>query len=141
MHWKHNRYNDSNNKRADSFAQAGLAYGAMYATLACTHVIAAAQADGFHLPAPGEACRRWWIFCEAKNAPVVAPGWEYHWYRRDRNGMCTHKPGSTGATSFDNSNQPISDPETRNRGWYADFCAYFCTGSSATEGSGHADIQ
>jgi hypothetical protein len=141
VQWNNNCYNYSNNKRTDSFAQPGLAHGAMYATLACADVIAAAQADGLHLLAPGQECRRWWIFGKAKIALVVAPGWDYHWYRRDRNGMWTHKPGSTQATNLDNSNQPITDPETCDRGWYTDFCAYFCTCSSATEGSGHADIQ
>jgi hypothetical protein len=74
-------------------------------------------------------------------ALVVAPGWDYHWYRRDENGRWSHKPGGTRATNLDNSMNPISNPETANRGPYTDFCGYYCSCSSSKEGNGHENIQ
>jgi hypothetical protein len=74
-------------------------------------------------------------------ALVIDPGTDYHWYRKDKNGKWTHKPGGTAATNLDNSGNPITDPETANRGGYTDFCGYFCICSSATEGSGHETIN
>jgi hypothetical protein len=76
---------------------------------------------------------------------VVDPGTDYHWYRLDRNGMWTHKPGGTQATNLDNSGNPISSPETADRcgGWlcYTEFCGYFCSCSSSTEGRGRENIN
>lgn len=137
VQFHNNCYNYSNNHRTDTFAQPGRRAGAMYASLTCAAVLAAAGADGIpRLPASG-ACGGG----RDKIALVVAPGWDYHWYRQDQNGMWTHKPGGTQATSLDNSSNPISNPETANRGPYTDFCGYFCSCSSATEGSGHENIN
>jgi hypothetical protein len=36
-------------------------------------------------------------------ALVIAPGYDFHWYRKGRNGYWTHKPGRTQATNVDNS--------------------------------------
>ena len=61
-------------------------------------------------------------------ALVVAeePGFkDYHWYRRDSNGMWSHKPGSTPARNTDNSGLLISSPETCDRRPYRIFCGYF----------------
>ena len=132
-----NCYNYGNNKRTDTFAQPGRAAGSQWTALTCTAVGAAAVADGIkHAPASG-ACPD----TKCKIALVVAPGWDYHWYRLDHNGMWSHKPGATQATNRDNSGNLISNPETANRGPYTDFCGYFCSCSSSTEGSGHEKIQ
>ena len=50
---------------------------------------------------------------------------DYHWYRRDTNGIWSHKAGQTPARNTDNSEQLISNPETCDRGPYTDFCGYF----------------
>ena len=76
-----------------------------------------------------------------KVALTVAPGYDYHWYRLDSNGMWTHKPGMTAATNLDQSSQTISSPETADRGPYTDFCGYLCTCSDAQEGQGHQNIE
>ena len=55
-------------------------------------------------------------------ALVIAPGSDFHWYRKGRNGHWTHKPGSTQVTNMDNSGVTISDPRTANRGPYTNFC-------------------
>ena len=36
-------------------------------------------------------------------ALVIAPGWDFHWYRKGRNKYWSHKPGSTAVTNIDNS--------------------------------------
>jgi len=136
-----NCYNYANNKRTDTFAQPGRRAGAIYPQpIACGGVYQAALADGLTpLPASGKCS------CKDTVALVVDPGVDYHWYRRDQNAMWTHKPGGTQATNLDNSNNPISNPETANRcgAWlcYTDFCGYMCSCSSSTEGQGHENIQ
>ena len=42
---------------------------------------------------------------------------------------------------LDNSGNPISNPETADRGGYTDFCGYLCSCSSSTEGNGHENIN
>lgn len=136
-----NCYNYGNNKRTDTFAQPGRRAGTMYSQpVACDGVYQAALADGLTaLPSSGKCS------CKDQVALVVDPGNDYHWYRRDQNGMWTHKPGGGRATNLDNSNNPISNPETANRcgTWlcYSEFCGYLCSCSSSTEGQGHENIN
>jgi hypothetical protein len=59
-------------------------------------------------------------------ALVIAPGHQtpqyvneeyirdYHWYRQDRDGMWSHKPGHRDATNLDGSGNPIYDPRVCN---------------------------
>ena len=141
IQYHNNCYNYANDKRTDTFAQPGRRAGAMYPQpIACAGVYQAALADGLTArPASGQC------WCKDQVALVVDPGTDYHWYRRDQNGMWTHKPGGTRATNLDNSNNPISSPETANRcgAWlcYTDFCGYMCSCSSSTEGAGHENIN
>lgn len=137
VQWNNNCYNYSNNKRTDTFAQPGRAAGAMYGALTCAAVGPAAVADGLDPVAAGVDCSS----KKCKLALVVDPGWDYHWYRLDDNGMWTHKPGATQATNLDNSGDPINNPETADRGGYTDFCGYYCSCSSSTEGNGREDIN
>ena len=132
-----NCYNYSNNKRTDTFAQPGQAAGAPWTALQCNNVRTAAIADGLKAVAGPNLCPK----KECTLALVVDPGWDYHWYRRDKNGMWTHKPGGTPATNLDNSLNPIPNPETADRGGYTDFCGYLCSCSSSKEGNGHENIQ
>lgn len=136
VEWENNCYNYGNNKRTDTFAQPGRASGYVRQALTCSEVSRAAESDGIRpLPSSGECpCR------EAKIALVVAPGSDYHWYRLDSNNMWSHKPGHTPATNLDNSSNPISNPETADRGSYTDFCGYFCSCSDEAQGQGHENI-
>ncbi|MET0325091.1 MAG: hypothetical protein ABW219_07715 [Ilumatobacteraceae bacterium] len=65
-------------------------------------------------------------------ALVIAPGRDFHWYRRGRDGMWSHKPGGTAATNLDTSGRVITDPRTADRRAinlrfeYTDFCGFFC---------------
>jgi len=134
-----NCYNYSNNKRTDTFAQPGRASGITLtlANMNCADVAPAAIADGIEAAPSANACPKGCV----RIALVIAPGWDYHWYRRDADGMWTHKPGGTPATNLDNSGNPITNPETADRGPYTVFCGYFCICSSSTEGNGHENIN
>jgi hypothetical protein len=119
--WQNNCYNYATNYRTDTFAQPGLAAGAMYASLTCPDVLAGAIADDLiNDPRANNRCPREGHLV----ALVVAPGWDFHWYRKGRTGYWSHKPGSTPVTNRDNSNNLIPDPRTANRGPYVDFCTF-----------------
>lgn len=121
IQYNNNCYNYSTNYRSDTYAQPGLAAGAMYATLSCKDVRAGAVADD--LIAEPKADNR----CPKEGhlvALVVAPGWDFHWYRKGRTGYWSHKPGGTQATNRDNSGHLIPDPRTADRGPYVDFCTF-----------------
>jgi hypothetical protein len=119
--WNNNCYNYSTNDRTDTFAQPGLAAGAEYVALTCASVRPAAIADDL-IDAPGANNR-----CPPEGhlvALAIAPGWDFHWYRKGRNGYWTHKPGGTQATNVDNSGHLIPDPRTADRGPYTQFCTF-----------------
>ena len=116
-----NCYNYATNDRTDTFAQPGRAAGAMYTSLTCGSVGPAAVADDLiSTPAADNACPTLGHLV----ALVIAPGWDFHWYRKGRNGWWSHKPGGTPVTNVDNSGNYIWDPRTANRGPYTDFCTF-----------------
>jgi hypothetical protein len=137
---KNNCYNYGNNKKTMTFAQPGRASGITLAwpsDMNCTAVTSAAVSDGvLELPASGVCPDK-----QDKIAMVVAPSYDYHWYRQDSGGMWTHKPGKTEATNLDNASNPITNPETASRGPYTQFCGYFCSCSDDQEGKGHETIN
>jgi hypothetical protein len=132
-----NCYNYSNNKRTNTFAQPGRAAGISGYPMEVTAVRNAAIADGLE-PTTASATSSQG---KTKMALVIWPGVDYHWYRQDRNGLWTHKPGQTAATNVDNSGAAITNPETANRGNYTQFGGYFFTPSSEIQGQGHANIN
>lgn len=121
-----NCYNYASNRRTDTFAQPGKGAGAMYTVPTCAEVTRAALADGCH--------RRFDCFPDSEKnrylvALVVAPGWDYHWYRQHTlaEGFWGHKPGRTKARNTDNRGAVITSPETCAREPYTEFCGYFYT--------------
>lgn len=121
-----NCYNYANNQITNTFAQPGRATGHMYTQLQCPNVEPAAHSDGLN-PCPNFAGhlgpgKGWYV------ALVMWPNVDYHWYRQDKVGCWSHKPGSTAARNVDNSGHLISDPKTCNRGNYTQFCTYMITG-------------
>jgi len=119
---KNNCYNYANNKITNTFAQPGRAHGKQATLMACPNVLAAAKADGLvqvsNFTAPLPKGRGWYV------ALVVWPNADYHWYRQDKVGCWSHKPGQTAARNTDNSGKAIADPKTCNRGPYIHFCTY-----------------
>lgn len=129
-----NCYNYACNIKTNSFAQPGYASGIYlnnshyYCTGSSGAVWNAAVADGL-IPSEAEkgcGCSKCWH----KVALAMYPGHDYHWFRLDREGMWSHKPGQGQATNLDSSGNPISDPATANRGNYTAFCGYFCVSKS-----------
>jgi len=126
-----NCYNFATNRRTDTFAQPGRASGHQATTIDCNNVRAAAISDGaVEVPPcpPDDQAPRYLV--ALVQAPEFSPSWpypDYHWYRRCSDGFWAHKPGSTAARSYDNSNTTIYDPETCDRGPYINFCGYLYT--------------
>ena len=119
--FNNNCYNYATNYRTDTFAQPGRAAGAMYGALTCPAVWGAAQKDEL-IP---KALKR--ISCPKAGhlvALVIAPGWDFHWYRLGPNMRWSHKPGGTPVTNLDNSGHIITDPRTADRGPYTQFCGF-----------------
>jgi hypothetical protein len=117
-----NCYNYASNWRTNTFAQPGRGTGRMYTSLTCEQVAQAAIADGLH--------RRFDCFPDSEKprplmALVVAPGFDYHWYRLQQEPFWGHKPGGTAARNTDNKGVVITNPETCDRGGYTEFCGYF----------------
>ncbi|KRD32054.1 hypothetical protein ASE35_13950 [Lysobacter sp. Root916] len=131
-----NCYNYANNKRTNTFAQPGRASGQTAIGMSCAVVHAAAVRDGLEpIADPYDPSYKTAV------ALVVAPGEDYHWYRRDAYGTWSHKPGQTAATNLDNSGSPINDPQYADRGPYTDFCGYFRLWSDSVQAGGHEEIR
>ena len=133
-----NCYNYACNKKTNTFAQPGEGGGYInpYPPTA-SNTSYAALVDGLE---PGNKNG---ALPEGKSrvALVIWPNYDFHWYRQDRNGYWTHKPGSTAATNLDQSGNIITDPETANRGGYTQFVGYFFVDSDFAQGMGHENIQ
>ncbi|MFF5647928.1 hypothetical protein ACFY8N_05670 [Streptomyces collinus] len=122
-----NCYNYATNLQTNSFAQPGRAEGFKIEDMTCADITQAALADGL---------RRYCDCLDSSEYPrqhmalTVWPGIDYHWYREQRGGIWGHKPGKTEARKYDNKGNIVTDPETCDRGDYADFCGYFYAGRS-----------
>lgn len=124
VQYNNNCYNYACDIVTGTFAQPGLASGNMYSSIDCAEVGSGAQSDGL---APvncdtGCGCSD----CCHQVALVIWPGRDFHWYRKDRDGRWSHKPGGTEATNLDNSGNIITDPRTADRGNYTVFCGCYC---------------
>jgi hypothetical protein len=125
IQFRNNCYNYACNIANNTFAQPGSASGNPYTALNCPSVGAGVQSDGLIFSSD-------FLFgCLGINfsnrvALVIWPGEDFHFYRQDRSGMWSHKPGSTEATNRDNSGNLMADPQTANRGPYTVFCGYYC---------------
>ena len=122
-----NCYNYARNWRTDTFAQPGRASGNWPNPMACGDVSGGAISDGLKRRCD---CLPQSEYPRRLVALVVDPGYDYHWYRKQRSGFWGHKPGGTAARNTDNSGVLITDPETCDRGGYTDFCGYFYAGRS-----------
>ncbi len=124
---QNNCYNYGSNYRTDTFnqipggSQPGAAAGAMYAAITGADVRNAAIADGLiNNPSANNRCPGEGHLV----ALVIAPGFDFHWYRKGRTGRWSHKPGSTPVIDVDNGNAIITDPRTADRGVYTQFTTF-----------------
>jgi hypothetical protein len=127
IQYNNNCYNYACNQPTGTYAQPGRASGQMYSSIDCREVGDGAVSDGLIRTDCdwGCGCRE----CCHKVALVIAPGpgfQDFHWYRLDRDGRWSHKPGGTEATNLDSSGSLITDPRTADRGPYTIFCGCFC---------------
>jgi sarcosine oxidase delta subunit len=111
-----NWYNYACDIRTDNFVQLGGG-----SQMNCNDVTQGALFDRL-LPCTTGHCHP----CHHRVALVLAPDFDYYWYRQDTDGSWSHNRGCTAATNVDESNNPISDPSLADRGPYTDFCGYFC---------------
>jgi hypothetical protein len=125
--WNNNCYNYSRDWKTNTFAQPGRASGHLYTALTCPAVSAAATSDGL---SPVCNCLPESEYPRRLMALVIAPGSDYHWYRKQIGGFWGHKPGHTVARNVDNSGNVVVDPRTADRGPYTDFCGFFYAGKS-----------
>jgi len=144
---KNNCYNYARNKILEKFGRPGRGTTSEppfpgEAGYNCAAFVAAAKADGMTAVDCDKACPEG----SYKVALVLDPDGsggklppDYHWYRQDKGGKWSHKPGAGEATDKDSSGKPISDPRTADRkrktkdGWgagYKDFCGCFCVKAS-----------
>jgi hypothetical protein len=121
IQFNNNCYNYCCNYRTDNYAQPGYAAGAQYQSLTCSDVAAGAVKDRLiDTPGADNKCP-----CEGHLvALVMAPGFDYHWYRLGRHGYWSHRPGGTPVTHLDNSDKLIPDPRVADRGPYTQFCTF-----------------
>ena len=73
-----------------------------------------------------------------KGAVVVSPRRDFHFYRKNDDGIWTHKPGPRKSTHLDASNLPIQNPQLANRNYgnnlnYKDFCGFVCVPRNRTK--------
>jgi competence protein ComGC len=71
-----------------------------------------------------------------KGVMVTDPGNTFHFYRQNKDGTWSHKPGTLPVTNVDADNLPIYTPFTSNNDYskpgendpinYTDFCGYYC---------------
>jgi hypothetical protein len=124
VQYNNNCYNYACDIKTGTFAQPGRATGNEYVNINCDDVGAGAISD--HLSScdcdQGCGCSE----CRHQVALVIWPGVDFHWYRHDRDGRWSHKPGGTAARNVDNSGNLISDPRTADRGPYTIFCGCYC---------------
>jgi hypothetical protein len=118
-----NCYNYACDYRTDTYATPGLAAGVDFVFPTCALVQPAAVADAL-IDSPGADNQ-----CPEEGhlvALVVVGGepWDFHLYRKERNGCWSHKPGPNPVTNFDNSGAIIDDPRTADRGIYTVFCTF-----------------
>jgi hypothetical protein len=62
---------------------------------------------------------------------VIAPGEDYHFYRKNDDGRWSHKAGYKPPTTLDAAGVPIANPESADRKYgerlnYKDFCGFQC---------------
>lgn len=124
-----NCYNYASNYRTNTFAQPGKASGQQYTFPISGCTVGAGQRsvkDGaiadqlVDTPNADNKCPRKGHLV----ALVIAPNFDFHWFRKGPNGRWSHKPGSTAAKITDNSGNLITDPRTADRGPYTQFCTF-----------------
>ncbi|WP_342438157.1 hypothetical protein NSS79_02525 [Paenibacillus sp. FSL L8-0436] len=99
--------------------QPGEKAGNIFSSLTTTSIINAAQADMPYLSKSIRSSSYSEVpgYREYKVALVIAPNYDYHWYRQDADGGWSHKRGLTAIDFRDASGISIRNPQTANRNY------------------------
>jgi len=116
-----NCYNYGCDYATNTFAQPGRGSGKIYASITCGEVGPAARRDGLVAVPNGDGNPTDGHYA----ALVVGVNWDFHWCRKDRDGLWSHKPGNTPVINHDQSGNLITDPRKANRGRYTEFCGFY----------------
>ena len=124
---QNNCYNYGNDKITNTFAQPGKGSGVEGPTPPdCAGTGAAAERDGLTRISDPSSTPIEGHFIALVIAPFPSQP-DFHWYRRDDNGMWSHKRGAFPAQNTDFKDELISSPEACDRGPYTIFCGYYHT--------------
>lgn len=134
---RNNCYNYAANRPTRTYAQPGRASIGMPISMSCAALSIAAIADG--LEPIDEDAAFYFKGAVALVAGDIGGIPDFHWYRRDANGMWSHKPGQFVPRNTDNSGEPINNPRIADHGGYT-FCGFFLVWTDTVEGSGHEHI-
>lgn len=119
---KNNCYNYATNYRTDTFARPGVGSGKTYPfPTRCKDVRAATIRDGL-IEVPVAEINK----CPVEGhlvALFISPMIDFHFYRKGRDGLWSHKPGINPVTNLDQDGKMITDPRTASRGVYTEFCS------------------
>lgn len=142
-----NCYNYGNNRRTDSFAQPGKASGQELTTITVSEIESRCNQDQLNITtssaSPPNGQSKIVIYIGLVPNGVGGFVWDFHVWRKDSNGMWSHKPGATNATNLHSGGGTISDPAsltTSQRGGYDTLVGYFFTPSDSREGRGHGNV-
>lgn len=133
-----NCYNYAANRRTDTFAQPGKASGYPITVFSGFALDLALFHDGFESTTSSgtSAENKMKIYC------AIWPWTDFHFYRRDNNGMWSGKPGYDEATNLDHSGNTISNPSTADRGNYTEELGYYFVSSiNANQGDSLPNVK
>ncbi|WP_339253520.1 hypothetical protein [Paenibacillus sp. FSL P2-0136] len=99
--------------------QPGEKAGSIFSSLTTNSIITAAKAD---MPYMSKSLRSSSYsevpgYREYKVALVIAPNYDYHWYRQDADGGWSHKRGLTAIDFRDASGNSVRNPQTADRNY------------------------
>jgi hypothetical protein len=143
-----NCYNYANNKRTDSFAQPGKSSGQAFASHTTAELQNRCNQDQLNVTtstasAPNGQTKIVMYTGYFYFEETGTYGYDFHLWRKDSNGMWSHKPGKTNATNLHAGGGTISDPAaltTSQRGGYDTLVGYFFTPSDSRDGRGHGNV-
>ena len=123
-----NCYNYAIGVPTGTFLQPGAASGRPVEVLTCENdfnkigLIQAAENDGLRFVPSIDECKN----DEQIVALFNVPGFDYHWFRLEDDGVWTHKMGNNLAINTDRAGKVITDLRKADLGQYKYFCGYFC---------------
>jgi hypothetical protein len=127
--WNNNCYNFALDARTDTVAQPGRASGFILTPSKVTTRTVRLYAwydNLYDAPVADNKCLPYAHLVALAVTPPAALAPDYHWWRKNEDGMWSHKAGATEATRLDESGRAITDPRRCDRGRYTQFVGFMC---------------